>query len=62
MGIDKSFNGKDLVNDENIWLIKRSGPVIVLSSPRINIDYATKSDVQKARRFKEAVNKFLSVK
>jgi DNA-3-methyladenine glycosylase len=40
MGIDKSFNGEDLVTSRRIW-IEESGVTPVFStSPRIGIDYA----------------------
>ena len=46
MRIDKSFNGRDLCSDEGIWLIKGTESVVVDSSERININYASKKDIQ----------------
>ena len=51
MKIDKSFNGKDLITDESIWLIKGEPGVVVDCSRRINIDYARPEDMNKSWRF-----------
>ena len=63
MQIDKTFNGRDLATDENIYLLARkedTEDIKVESSKRINIDYALKEDVEKELRFTELNNKYVS--
>jgi len=40
LGIDKSFNGEDLVTSERIWIEDAGLAPIIKTSPRIGIDYA----------------------
>lgn len=40
LGIDKSYNGEDLVGSDRIWLEDNRTSVAYIQTPRINIDYA----------------------
>lgn len=40
LGIDKSFNGEDLVTSERIWIEDAGIVPMIKTSPRIGIDYA----------------------
>jgi len=60
LGIDKSLNGVDLVNSENIYLIDK-GKVVgdIVKTTRIGIDYAGE-DALLAWRFYISGNKYVS--
>ncbi len=40
LGIDKSYNGENLIGSERIWLEDNGTNVEYFQTPRINIDYA----------------------
>ena len=62
MNIDKRFNGVDLVNNDNIYILPAIKEPEVQKSKRININYALREDIEKLWRFTEKNNKFISVK
>jgi len=53
LGIDKSFNGWDVTRGDTLWVEnhQHERPFMVLSTPRIGIDYAGRKDREALWRF-----------
>jgi DNA-3-methyladenine glycosylase len=53
LGIDKTFNGWDVTRGDRLWVEnhQNASPFMVLSTPRIGIDYASKKDREALWRF-----------
>ena len=53
LGIDKSFNGWDVTRGDRLWVENHQNerPFMVLSTPRIGIDYASRKDREALWRF-----------
>jgi DNA-3-methyladenine glycosylase len=53
LDIDKTFNGWDVTRGNRLWVEnhQNESPFVVLSTPRIGIDYARKKDREALWRF-----------